>query len=263
MNSFTRSLLASAAVVGALAAGSTVVLADKYVAPAAKGGYSAIPAYYNWGGLYLGGNIGGAWSDADWQYINPAGPAGAVSRDPSGPVYGIHGGIQHQYNRFVIGIEMSHSGPAFSRIEDRGQDAPAFAAVFDSTVRLHNVFTLGPRLGFAVADRWLLYVTGGYANAKYSSFFTNRITGVDGGFGSRRHDGWFIGGGFEYAMTENWVVGFEYLHLDFDSEIHAAPAAGVVAAGSTRTISPEADIFRSRISFKLNRPAPVPEGGTK
>lgn len=260
MKSLTRSLLASAAMVGALAAGSTVALADKYAAPAAKGGYATPASYYNWGGLYLGLSSGAAWSDADWQYVNPGDATGALSRSPSGPAYGIHGGIQHQYNRVVLGVEMSYSGPAYSRIEDQGPDAPAFANTFDAKVRLHNMFTLGPRLGFAVNDQWLLYVTGGYANGRYSSFFVNRNTGIIGGHGSHRHDGWFIGGGVEYAMTENWIVGFEYLHTDLDSEFHGAPAAGVAAVGVTRSISPEVDIFRSRVSFKLNRPAPVPEG---
>src|SRR5262249_26043006 len=72
--------------------------------------------------------------------------------------------------------------------------------------------TLRGRIGYAFADRWLVYGTGGAAwvNAKTDVVAT--------GLGTASFDttrtGWTAGAGLEFAIDRNWSVKGEYLHVD-------------------------------------------------
>ena len=70
------------------------------------------------------------------------------------------------------------------------------------------------RAGFAF-DRLLAYAAGGLA-------FEDAI-------------GWTVGGGLEYALTDRWILGVEYLHADY-------------VGGD------EADIVRGRVNYLFNSP---------
>lgn len=205
-----------------------------------------------WGGIYIGANAGYTWGDIDWQYAAPAGAPGHLTRDLAGGMFGGHVGIQHQWNSLVIGAEASYSGPAFDKIDDRGPDSPAFVPAFDSYARLHNLFTVGPRLGWAPSDHWLLYATGGYATGRVSTADIVNATNTFNFAGSHRHDGWFVGGGVEYALTSNWILGVEYMHVDLDTATHFPTVPATF--GGTRSIEGDFDVVRARLSFKLGRP---------
>ena len=53
----------SVALIAGLSA--SVALADGYGAPA---GYAVVP-YVSWTGFYIGGHVGGAWSEVDWSNV--------------------------------------------------------------------------------------------------------------------------------------------------------------------------------------------------
>ena len=71
-------------------------------------------------------------------------------------------------------------------------------------------------------DRALIYVTGG---AAFGGFNTNAsLNGVAGGVPffangstSSTRVGWTVGGGIQYAVTNNWWVFAEYRFTDFGS----------------------------------------------
>lgn len=211
------------------------------------------PARYNWSGLYVGANAGYAWGDVDWQYTSPPGPPGAVSREVDGGIFGGHVGFQHQWHSLVIGVEGSYSASAGDKIDDRGLDSPFFAANFDSYARINSLLMAGGRIGWTPMSNWLLYASGGWANAKVETSFIFRPTGLVGGQDAERHNGYYIGGGIEYALTPNWIVGVEYIHVDLDSKLHA-PGGGF---GIERTVEPDFDVVRARVSFKLGRVAEI------
>ena len=165
---------------------------------------------------------------------------------------------------FVVGIEGSISGTgAFSGFGSRiaggtpdclGVNPAGF--LFSCEARLHDLLTLGPRIGWSPNSEWLLYTTGGYAKGRISDRAILNSTGQTAGMTSASHDGWFLGGGVEYALTRNWVVGVEYLRVDFDSRFHCEiPSLGGCAARESRTGSADSDIVRARLSFKLGSPA--------
>ena len=210
------------------------------------------PRTYNWSGLYIGANAGYARGDVDVQYEVPADSTGAYSRDVGGGLFGFHVGFQHQWQSLVFGVEGSYSASGGDKIDQRGPDAPAFPG-FDSYARMNSLLMLGGRLGWTPRSNWLLYGAGGWANAKVETSYIITPIIIVADQDTERHNGFYVGGGVEYALTQSVIVGVEYLHVDLDSKIHS-PGLG---AFTTRTVDPDIDIVRARISFKLGRPEAV------
>ena len=73
------------------------------------------------------------------------------------------------------------------------------------------------RVGYAL-DRVLLYATGGVAFAGVNTnLTTNSLLGLGGSFDSASNTrvGWTVGGGLEYAVTNNWSIRAEYRYSNF------------------------------------------------
>ena len=71
------------------------------------------------------------------------------------------------------------------------------------------------RLGFAV-DRALFYATGGAAFGDLRNTYVNGLTGATDQF-SHTRVGYTVGGGVEYAFTNNLSVRVEYRYTDYGS----------------------------------------------
>jgi opacity protein-like surface antigen len=78
---------------------------------------------------------------------------------------------------------------------------------------------------------------------------------------SERHDGWYLGGGVEWAITPNVIFGVEYRHYDFKDVLHTPTNLtvnpNVLDPALRHNVDADADVVTARLSFKLNRPAPV------
>jgi opacity protein-like surface antigen len=64
------------------------------------------------------------------------------------------------------------------------------------------------------------------------------------------HDGWYVGGGVEYALTSNLILGAEYQRVSLDSERHLVPVGGAPSI-LTADIDADIDIVRARLSYKF------------
>ena len=114
--------------------------------------------------------------------------------------------------------------------------------------------TLGPRLGYELSDKWMIYGTGGLAVGNIRDQVTLNSTGAVVGATQDRHNGWFIGAGVEHALTRNWILGLEYMHVEFDSKLRCETVVGGgCLAGESRPGSADTDIIRARLSFKFGR----------
>jgi len=60
-------------------------------------------------------------------------------------------------------------------------------------------------------------VKGGYAgvNNRLSVTDVNPNPSTGSGSQTRWHDGWTLGAGWEYGITQNWIVGLEYDYAQF------------------------------------------------
>lgn len=203
--------------------------------------FAAAP--YNWTGFYVGVNAGGAWGSRNCgNYIlSNAGVAilpaistcsGGGSGNNGRFTYGAQAGYNVQYNSLVLGLEADINGLAG---KNRSNGAFVFAGppagtagnyVFNNGNGSNYFGTVRARVGYAI-DRLLLYVTGGLAfggsggNNVSASFFPGvgpfaaapaaRL--ATGGGGNSNRVGWALGGGLEYAFTNNWTVKGEYLYV--------------------------------------------------
>ncbi len=277
---------ASLACAGAFAAAtlfaSSATAAD--LAPAAPP-----PPPFTWTGIYLGGQIGGAWGNNAIYYpaydpisgnnYNPS-----VTSTPSGVIGGAHVGFNYEIvepgSSFVIGIEGSVDGTSLKRTTT--------ASVFDfggafggtSVTASENANIQGSIRGrFGVAwDRLLTYATGGVAfggvNANYSVIGnTTGLAAINGGapfYGSNSYSnsrvGWTAGGGLSYAITDNWSVFAEYRYTSFGTVSNVGLAGGAftptsgLAGGSlyaTRALNENQ--AQAGFSYKFDTHLPAPD----
>lgn len=108
--------------------------------------------------------------------------------DDDGFIGGLIAGYDYDLGDWVIGAGIDYD---FTDTE-----------VGNSGVNVEEVFRLKARGGYKI-DRGLLYATAGYANADTNSL------GSD--------DGYFLGGGYEYLISDQFSVGGELLWHDFDN----------------------------------------------
>ena len=232
-----------------------VVAAIGLAGPALADGYetAASPTpmlvVSNWTGLYFGASVGWAQDDIGWTYHDPSGavadrPLADQSTDST--VWGVHIGYQEQWGAFVAGVEATASWTD----SDFGS-TPCFNVAFNCEARKQGTeFTIGPRLGWTPARAWLFYATGGYASASVETREVLAATGAVNQFSTQeRQDGWYIGGGVDYALTPNWIVGVDYRHTEYDDEFHNS-----TVNVEHRNISLDSDAVRARISVKIDPP---------
>jgi outer membrane immunogenic protein len=235
-----KTLGALAAAIGLAHSGAA--LADGYSGPARY----AQP--YNWSGVYVGINAGEMSGDISGSL--PTAPGFPFNVDlGSRFVFGGHIGYQHQIGNFVLGVEGGYTDTG-----NRWSSNPAgpdCANVFPCQARMDGIWQVGGRLGYAV-DRWMVYGTGGFAATDVG---TRSAPGIE--VASATHNGWFIGGGTEFALTKNLILGVEYLHYDFNAQTQntdpATNPGGVCPLFCVRRIDPDADIVRARLSVKFGR----------
>src|SRR5215468_1564001 len=194
---------ASVALVAGL--GASAAVADGYGPPPV---YAVVP-FVSWTGLYIGGHVGGAWSDVDWSNINITGER--FSESGSGFIGGGQIGYNYQIGNLLLGVEATVSGA------DVGRDFRSIvipAARFSADI--NTVATVTGRFGFA-SDQWLLYGKAGWAGAQVE--FSGRNTALNDSFSfDNWRNGWTLGAGLEYKLSRNTSFGVEYGFIDLNSE---------------------------------------------
>ena len=115
-------------------------------------------------------------------------------------IFGFHAGAQWQWGAWVLGAEAALSG-CFNECRSTTvlPGPPFFNPNNAGEHKITNLFTVGPRLGYAW-DRLMIFATGGYASADLKGTYCSTVTGICGpGFtnqnGQSRNNGWYAGGG--------------------------------------------------------------------
>jgi outer membrane immunogenic protein len=103
------------------------------------------------------------------------------------------------------------------------------------------------RLGYA-ADRALFYVTGGAAFVSNETSIP--LTGISIG-GDDTRMGWTVGGGLDYAFTNNWFTGVEYRYSQYESKnfIYPIPILNLGLVGFKQELS--SNQVTARIGYKF------------
>jgi outer membrane immunogenic protein len=246
-------LIATLAVTAALGTGAASA-ADLAARPYAKAPY--IAPLYNWGGFYIGGHVGGATTNEQW--INTANTTvfGDLSSGQgfrqrgSGVFGGGHMGYNWQASNFVFGLEGTISG-----LDNHGTVLNnVFGAGLDDQFswRTNWMATVTGRVGYAVTNN-LFYVKGGYAGVNNRLAVVDAVPVTGSGSQTQWHNGWTVGAGWEYAMTQNWIVGLEYDYSAFEKKSYQL--AGTSPGTYTFDAKPR-DIQSAvvRLSYKFGAP---------
>ena len=211
------------------------------------------PSYYNWSGFYVGGHVGGAWADKDW---NQTFPGAFASNGTSFSADGFIGGGQLGYNwqtgNWVFGVEadLSWSGQSGS-----GVQTPLTA--WTSFTDINWIGTVTGRVGYAW-DRVLVYGKGGiaWANEDHSQSFNGVLVSST----SATPVGWTVGLGLEYAFGNNWSAKIEYDYIDLGNKnvgfTNVSPAPGVRAVDGFN-IDQTMQQVKFGVNYRFNWGAPI------
>jgi outer membrane immunogenic protein len=232
----------------ALYIGAALLTATPAFAADLGGSYKDEPIYMpaiGWSGFYMGAHLGVAAghdkvTDVDgWNFYDGR----TFSFDDTAFVGGGQIGYNVQMGHIVVGVEadLGHLGLNKTYL-DYGSSSGEIADVKAKT-GLYGAVT--GRLGVA-NDRWLVYAKGGLAlvDAKFS--YDDRKFVAEHGSISDTLTGWVLGGGVEYALSNNWSVKAEYQHFDFQN-------ATLIADGDPFKNELTVDTVTAGINYKFGR----------
>lgn len=197
-----------------------------------------VASAYDWGGMYIGGQLGYVFGSADHTFSNGA-PADDSS--PDGLVGGIHAGYNAQSGNIVFGLEADFEGAAVD-----GDYTNNTAATSVGTTDMDWQGSVRARVGYA-ADSYLFFATGGWAFGSFDFGGGPSPLPVAGGYSETLH-GWTAGAGVETMLTQNWRARLEYRYTDFGS------ASGTLAPGFpavTMPVGVETHAIRIGVSYKF------------
>jgi outer membrane immunogenic protein len=185
----------------------------------------------DWTGIYAGVQGGGvAGGDFRFRDATP-GMVAPISAQASvgGFVAGGTVGYNWQWGSIVLGIEGDLSYADFGNRLSIGM--PGLGTGFVEAKAEGFVGTATARIGYSW-DRALVYAKGGYAYLGEAAFRAG-ATGIPTASRSTEMDGWTVGGGLEYAVSNNLTAKLEYQYLKFSRRtinLAAAPAVLPVSA---------------------------------
>jgi outer membrane immunogenic protein len=181
-----------------------------------------------WDGLYIGGNVG--YGSTDFNTTASAlGASVSQGVTGSGVVGGVQAGYNKQFGTFVLGLETDFDGTSISNTTD------------GVSTKLSWFGTTRARAGFLLTPVLLFYGTGGvaYGHVEQSGFGVSATTpGV----------GWAAGAGVQYALTPQWSIGAEYLHVDLDT---GSANANIVGLGASVSSKATTDLGRATLNYKF------------
>ena len=285
-----RTLLCAAALISMTSLSYAADLPSRALAPAPV--YVA-PAF-TWTGFYLGGNVGAAWSGRDNCPLGHDLHDGVYTLDTNftpncnndrgtNVIGGIQAGYNWQFGGWLLGLEgdinwigrNNNRGYDFAMFNDRDGGGKVYS--WSGNGGSNTLGTIRARVGVTM-DRALFYVTGGAAFRNGDDNASITVTGYDNGHhtrsmgdGDNRPDvkiysgagngnktGWALGGGLEYALTENLSTKIEYLHAQFGNGggVYTSPDDNCYGFLGDRKNS--IDIVRVGLNYRFVSAAPAP-----
>jgi outer membrane immunogenic protein len=201
------------------------------------------PAYtspvFSWTGFYLGGNIGGAWASRTVKDTvnNLAFSTSSTTPSPGRFIGGGQVGFNYQFNSFVIGVEADFDWGGENHKTNTGILVPGVAGLVGVTSNDSWLTTVAARFGFATDCVWLYGKAGGGWVGNNGFTITNTTTGSSITSSSQSSNGWLVGGGVEWAFSNNWTAKVEYDYLALSDRSFVIPAGAPFLVGDTFNFS--------------------------
>jgi len=189
-----RNIVLGAASVAALTFASAAFAADLPAYEPAPAVAAPVVPSFSWTGPYVGVQGGYSWGDTNIPGVKP-----------KGFVLGGYAGYNYQFDNspVVVGLETDLN---YADIDDKSGGVKAKTRWNGAT---------RARVGYAF-DHFLVYGAGGLAYADRKV----RVAGF--GKDSKTAVGWTVGGGLEYAATDNVSVRADYRYADYGKDTFRA-----------------------------------------
>jgi opacity protein-like surface antigen len=199
-------------------------------------------AGYDWTGPYLGLSAGGTWGGMHW-----ASQGATVDPDYAGILAGGQAGYNFQRGQFVGGIEADAGA---SNARGATAACPIQPPLFGCQDDLGALGSLTGRLGYTWG-RALFYAKGGWAFGQVTAGtglnFVDPALGLTPAAGAMKstnwENGWTVGGGMEFALTDRWSAKAEYMHYEFPQYAFA------VAQNATADATTAGNVVRIGVNY--------------
>lgn len=215
---------------------------------------------FTWTGLYVGGQVGYEFgkSNAFASAGNRVGLS-AANVNANGVIGGAHVGYNFStqslgFGNFgglgagglVLGVEGDVDGSNYKSNYLLGAVSDATRQDIQGSVR--------GRLGVAF-DRFMVYGTGGAAFGDLKNSYVNTINGLSDN-SSHTRVGYTVGGGIEYAITNNFSLRAEYRYTDYGT--FTENLAGSTAGGLNVRHHETNNRVQGGFSYRFETPAVAP-----
>jgi outer membrane immunogenic protein len=185
------------------------------------------PPAPSWTGCYVGAGGGyGMWSqDEHSNFLSGAPDSFSSTASGRGWIATVQGGCDYQIHGapfgrgVVIGAFADYNGTNI-----HGNNNISLATFpFVGNEKMSDYWAVGGRIGYLPTDNLLVYVSGGYTQARFNAYnLSFNFVGGPANFlsiNARNRDGGFIGTGYEYYL--GWIPGLtwktEYRFAEFRS----------------------------------------------
>ncbi|GGA88490.1 outer membrane protein [Brucella endophytica] len=203
-------MLASAIALGAATSARAADIIPQEPAPP-----EALPPSFSWTGAYIGAQAGHAWAYSKGEF-EADGDIYSHKLRPSGWLGGVYGGYNFDAgNGFVLGAEADIVYAGVKKDESFYPLADPTDVGFTHEARMRWEGAVRARVGYAV-DRFLPYFAGGFAFGKVEHDIAR--VGMASYEKKQTRTGWTVGGGVDYAATDNILLRLEYRYVDLGKE---------------------------------------------
>jgi len=144
--------------------------------------------------------------------------------DQAGAVFGGTIGYDHQAGKAVFGVEAEVNGSTT-------KDCVGSTVVAGDTLcaKAGRDLYAGARVGYVLGENTLLYIKGGYTNARVNLTYDDGNTGANNFKVGENLDGWRAGVGFEFNAGKNIVLRTEYRYSNYEQDF--TRHQGVIGVG--------------------------------
>jgi outer membrane immunogenic protein len=195
---------------------------------------------FTWTGFYIGGNIGAAWAQGD--VTTDFGTT--WTRSDAKFIGGGQLGFNYQAGAFVFGVEGDFDFTS-------GKKSSPFVTVGGHSVQAVGEWnwltTVAARLGFAW-DRALFYGKVGYGWSRTSVNIEDAAGFVWCCGWGNTNSGLLVGGGIEYAFTNNWTAKIEYNWLNLQSRTFTG---SIGTQTGTFSVNPDVQMVKAGFNYKF------------
>lgn len=212
------------------------------------------PSAANWTGCYVDGGGGyGMWNQDGSETSSGALVSATTTGGGRGWFGTAGGGCDYQFKAFNNWNLVAGPFGDFDLMNSHGVfENESFGATGEESER--SAWAIGGRLGYVIGPPLLTYVNGGFSQTKFDGVSLATLGAPSGSFASHKYDGWFVGGGTEYALT--WLPGLfwrnEYRFTGYRSADLPVTTTGFGGTGLVLHSAVDVQTIGTALVYKFN-----------